>query len=616
MGERDGQCSEGDERARTATRRTVLRSAGVGVGGLALGGFSGSAAAAPSRLHTDGKWIKDADGDRFKPRGHAIADPGYYERYHPKSSMAVAKWATDGERGWHPNLLRIPCTQDSIAHYGAATYVQEYVRPIVDLCADRGIYAMVDLHLVRPYTEQATDDAATDYAKYPDEVVRAFWNEAAPAFADDTHVLFELFNEPTEPAYWGDDQRAWREWKNAAQPWVDRVRELAPETPIVVGSPRWTSLPDAAPGDPFAGDNLIYAGHIYPANGQPSEFDSTYGAPAEDVPVFITEFGWDPDGDPDVDEGTTSGWGEPFREWVEGYENVGWAAWCFDDSWAPTFFDSPGAGAAEPWTLKDGDEQAGGFVETWLEETVGTDTTAPTAPANLSVPATTETTVDLSWDASSDSGGSGLDHYAVSCDGCLDRTVPAGTTEATVSGLTPGRSYDVSVTAVDGAGNESTASDTSAVTTDTRSRGSVDLSEGTYRIRNVNSGLAMDVEGIQTDDGADVRQWPDTGADEQTWRVTRRADSTYTFEAVHSGKVLDVAGWVTRDGANVHQWSETGGDNQRFELVDEGDGEYRIEPVHSGKAVAVADCSTAEGATVEQQSWTGDPGQRWTFTPV
>ena len=617
MRESGMQDTTGDAQTRETTRRTVLTAVGAGVGGLALGGFSGTAAAAPSRLHTDGKWIRDADGNEFKIRGHAIADPGYYERYHPKSSMEVAKWATDADRGWHPNLLRIPCTQDSITHYGAATYLQEYVRPIVDLCADRGIYAMVDLHLVRPYTEAATDAADTDYDKYPDEVVRDFWNEAAPEFADDSHVLFELFNEPTEPAYWDDDQKAWSEWKGVAQPWVDRVRELAPDTPIVIGSPRWTSVPDAAPDDPFTGDNLIYAGHIYPANGQPSDFDSTYGAPASDVPIFITEFGWDPDGNPDVDEGTNSGWGQPFRDWVEGYENVGWAAWCFDDSWAPTFFDSPDAGGNEPWTLKDGDEQAGGFVKTWLEETVGSDTTAPTAPSNLTATATTETSIDLSWDAASDSGGSGLDHYAVSVDGSVDQTVPAGATTATVSGLSAGTSYDCSVTAVDGAGNESPSSNTITVTTDSDSGGgSGSLADGTYRVVNVNSGQAMDVAGGRTDDGADVLQWPYSGSDNQHWQVSQNDDGSYTLQAVHSGKVLDVDGWGTHDGANVHQWTDGGGDNQRFELLDQGNGEYRIEPVHSGKAVGVANGSTSDGATVEQQSWSDDASQRWTFTSV
>jgi len=97
------------------------------------------------------------------------------------------------------------------------------------------------------------------------------------------------------------------------------------------------------------------------------------------------------------------------------------------------------------------------------------DSTAPTAPSNLSSPSHGETSVDLSWDASSDTGGSGLASYNVYVDGSVDQSVSAGTTSATVSGLSSGTSYDFYVTAVDGAGNESAASNTVTVTTDSSS---------------------------------------------------------------------------------------------------------------------------------------------------
>ena len=101
--------------------------------------------------------------------------------------------------------------------------------------------------------------------------------------------------------------------------------------------------------------------------------------------------------------------------------------------------------------------------------TVDGDTTAPTAPSNLSSPAKTDTSVDLDWDASSDTGGSGLDHYNVYVDGSRDQEVASGTTTATVSGLSSSTSYDFYVTAVDGAGNESSDSNIITVTTETGS---------------------------------------------------------------------------------------------------------------------------------------------------
>jgi len=93
------------------------------------------------------------------------------------------------------------------------------------------------------------------------------------------------------------------------------------------------------------------------------------------------------------------------------------------------------------------------------------DTSAPTIPGNLSSPAQTASTVDLDWDASSDSGGSGLDHYDIYKDGDKDSQVAAGTMTTTVTGLSSNTSYDFKVVAVDGAGNESSDSNTISVST-------------------------------------------------------------------------------------------------------------------------------------------------------
>lgn len=97
------------------------------------------------------------------------------------------------------------------------------------------------------------------------------------------------------------------------------------------------------------------------------------------------------------------------------------------------------------------------------------DTTPPAAPTNLASPARTDTTVDLSWDAV---GASDLDHYVVSLDGSQEQTVSAGTTTATVSGLSADTTYTLGVAAVDDAGNASSET-TVSVSTDAASGGSV-----------------------------------------------------------------------------------------------------------------------------------------------
>jgi len=91
----------------------------------------------------------------------------------------------------------------------------------------------------------------------------------------------------------------------------------------------------------------------------------------------------------------------------------------------------------------------------------GTDTQAPTDPTGLTSSNVTQTTVDLSWNASTDNVG--VDHYNVYKNGSLLGTI-AGTS-AQVTGLTAGTSYTFYVTAEDAAGNVSGQSNTVNVTT-------------------------------------------------------------------------------------------------------------------------------------------------------
>src|SRR5207245_2619329 len=88
------------------------------------------------------------------------------------------------------------------------------------------------------------------------------------------------------------------------------------------------------------------------------------------------------------------------------------------------------------------------------------DTSPPTQPSNLVVTSTTQTSVSLSWGASSDNVG--VSGYEVYKNAAL-----AGTTSATVyslGGLACGTSYPVGVDAYDAAGNKSTQAVTTATT--------------------------------------------------------------------------------------------------------------------------------------------------------
>lgn len=142
------------------------------------------------------------------------------------------------------------------------------------------------------------------------------------------------------------------------------------------------------------------------------------------------------------------------------------------------------------------------------------------------------------------------------------------------------------------------------------------ISNGTYRITNVNSGKLLEVANGSTEEGANVQQWSDTGCSCQQWHVYEESDGVYVLENVNSGHLLDVEAGGTDNGDTLIQWSDNGGDNQRFFIEDLGGGEYRLENVNSGLVVDVYGGRTDDGTDVIQWEWTGGDNQRWTFEPV
>ena len=112
-------------------------------------------------------------------------------------------------------------------------------------------------------------------------------------------------------------------------------------------------------------------------------------------------------------------------------------------------------------TYNVSDASGNAAVEVTRTVNVAADTTAPSAPTNLSASGTTQTSTNLSWNASSDNVG--VTGYDVYQDGSFITTVTG--TSTTVNGLSPATSYSFFVKAKDAAGNVSSNSNTVNVTT-------------------------------------------------------------------------------------------------------------------------------------------------------
>ncbi|GIG90361.1 family 43 glycosylhydrolase [Plantactinospora endophytica] len=147
------------------------------------------------------------------------------------------------------------------------------------------------------------------------------------------------------------------------------------------------------------------------------------------------------------------------------------------------------------------------------------------------------------------------------------------------------------------------------------SAASVDTSAW-YVLVNRNSGKALDVYNLATNDGARITQWTRGDGAWQQWQFVDSGGGYYRLRSRHSGKVLDVYNRSTADGAAVVQWSDGNGTNQQFRLADSSDGHVRLINRNSGKAVEVQNASTADGANVVQYSDWGGNNQQWQLVRV
>ncbi|SER23386.1 non-reducing end alpha-L-arabinofuranosidase family hydrolase [Lentzea albida] len=137
-----------------------------------------------------------------------------------------------------------------------------------------------------------------------------------------------------------------------------------------------------------------------------------------------------------------------------------------------------------------------------------------------------------------------------------------------------------------------------------------------YVLVNRNSGKALDVYNLATNDGARITQWARNDGNQQQWQFVDSGGGYYRLKSRLSGKVLDVYNFSTADGGGIVQWSDLNGTNQQFRLADSDSGYVRLVNRNSGKAVEVQGGSTADGANVVQYSdWNGT-NQQWQLVRV
>ena len=139
--------------------------------------------------------------------------------------------------------------------------------------------------------------------------------------------------------------------------------------------------------------------------------------------------------------------------------------------------------------------------------------------------------------------------------------------------------------------------------------------DGTYVIRNVNSGKVLNVEGGKAENGTNVQQWStDAAHTYDTWRIASAGDGLYKiYSLLGDGKTFVLNAGTDN---NVSIGTDAGTDGQLYSFVANKDGSFRIVSKADEKAVEIVNALTDSGANVQVWEQNGVNCQDWELIPV
>lgn len=148
------------------------------------------------------------------------------------------------------------------------------------------------------------------------------------------------------------------------------------------------------------------------------------------------------------------------------------------------------------------------------------------------------------------------------------------------------------------------------------STSSIDTSK-TYMLKNVNSGLYMDVCGAKAVNGTNVIQYSASKAKaNNTWKfVPDGKGYYYIYSCLGDGRtfLLDVSCNSSANGTNIGIYKNTNCSAQLYKLVKNSDGSYSIYTKSSGckSVVEIANANRSNNGNVQQWVYNGHNCQKW-----
>ncbi len=281
-------------------------------------------------VRVDGNRFVDERGEPMVFRGVAVADPDKIARDGRWSKALFEEVAA-----WGANLIRLPVHPVAWRGRGPLEYL-ELLDDAVRWASELGLYLMIDWHSIGNLETGLFQHPMYDTTK---QETLEFWRTIAARYRGiPTVAFYEIFNEPT--VFRGQLGRAsWSRWKAFNEEVIGVIFAHDRDVIPLVAGFDWAYDLTAVRLEPVEAEGIGYVSHPYPQKVAPpweEKWDRDFGFVADRYPLFVTEFGFKPAGQPGAHMPVVGD--EEYGKVITDYfarKGISWAAWCFDPDWGP-----------------------------------------------------------------------------------------------------------------------------------------------------------------------------------------------------------------------------------------------------------------------------------------
>lgn len=280
-----------------------------------------------------GTQLCNEKGEAVVLRGMSTHGMQWYGQY--ANSRSIRNTAEFGA-----NLFRVAMYTGEGGYLSSPDSMKKKVINAVDAAIANDLYVIIDWHIL-------SDGSPMSHV----EEAKAFFGEMAARYGDSPAVLYEICNEPNGNVTWEGDVKPY------AQAVIPVIRERAPKSVILVGSPTWSQDIHLAARSPLEGENLMYTLHFYAGTHGADLRRRIDDVLAAGLPVFVSEWGTSrADGSGGVFLKEAGEWLDFLRE-----RGISWANWSLCDKNETSAALRPGASPDSAWSEADLSE-SGRFV--------------------------------------------------------------------------------------------------------------------------------------------------------------------------------------------------------------------------------------------------------------